>query len=496
MAVAATVSADDRPFTVRVVDGQTGRGVPIVELETVHHVLFWTDSAGVAAIDEPGLAGRKVFLSVRSHGYEFPRDGLGFAGTAVEVKPGTTAELRVRRLNIAERLYRVTGAGIYRDSVLAGAPAPIREPLLNAQVLGQDSVQAVPYGGTIRWFWGDTNRVRHPLGLFRVAGAVSDPPGKGGLDPAVGVDLRYVAGPDGFCRAMCPLPGEGPVWIDGLAVVPDEAGRERMVAHYARMKNLGEKLEHGIAVWNDATETFEKRTALDLQERWRFPRGQAVRVKEADGEYVLFAAPFPVTRVRAGLAHVLDPAAYEAFTCVGPSTLLGAGAAGRVERDAGGRPAWRWRADAGPLDPAEEAKRVESGALKAEEAHFQPRPPGGGAPVRMHAGSVRWNGFRKRWVMIAVETGGTSFLGEVWYAEAEAPTGPWTRAVKVVTHDRYSFYNPVHHAFFDGEGGRIIYFEGTYAATFSGAPAPTPRYDYNQVMYRLDLADPRLGERP
>ena len=39
--------------------------------------------------------------------------------------------------------------------------------------------------------------------------------------------------------------------------------------------------------------------------------------------------------------------------------------------------------------------------------------------------------------------------------------------MKVVTHDRYSFYNPVHHPFFDQAGGRIIYFEGTYATTFS-----------------------------
>jgi hypothetical protein len=27
---------------------------------------------------------------------------------------------------------------------------------------------------------------------------------------------------------------------------------------------------------------------------------------------------------------------------------------------------------------------------------------------------------------------------------------------------------------------------------FSGTKTPTPRYDYNQVMYRLDLADERL----
>ena len=45
---------------------------------------------------------------------------------------------------------------------------------------------------------------------------------------------------------------------------------------------------------------------------------------------------------------------------------------------------------------------------------------------------------------------------------------------------------------FDQENGRIVYFEGTYTSTFSGAKDVTPRYDYNQVMYQLDLADPRL----
>jgi len=38
----------------------------------------------------------------------------------------------------------------------------------------------------------------------------------------------------------------------------------------------------------------------------------------------------------------------------------------------------------------------------------------------------------------------------------------------------------------------MIYFEGTYASTFSGNEFPTPRYDYNQIMYRLDLSSPQL----
>jgi hypothetical protein len=49
-------------------------------------------------------------------------------------------------------------------------------------------------------------------------------------------------------------------------------------------------------------------------------------------------------------------------------------------------------------------------------------------------------------------------------------------------------YNPKQHPYFEEEDGRIIYFEGTYAETFSGNPVPTPLYDYNQMMFRLDLA--------
>jgi hypothetical protein len=61
-------------------------------------------------------------------------------------------------------------------------------------------------------------------------------------------------------------------------------------------------------------------------------------------------------------------------------------------------------------------------------------------------------------------------------------------------HNKYTFYNPKQHPYFDQEGGRVLYFEGTYANTFSGSSKnPTPRYDYNQIMYRLNLDDPRLA---
>ena len=96
--------------------------------------------------------------------------------------------------------------------------------------------------------------------------------------------------------------------------------------------------------------------------------------------------------------------------------------------------------------------------------------------------------------MITVQQfGESSHLGEVWYAEADTPVGPWAYARKTVTHNKYTFYNPMQHPYFDQKDGRVIYFEGTYASTFSGSKEnPTPRYDYNQMMYRLNLDDLRL----
>ena len=94
--------------------------------------------------------------------------------------------------------------------------------------------------------------------------------------------------------------------------------------------------------------------------------------------------------------------------------------------------------------------------------------------------------------MIGLQGMGSSMLGEIWYAESKNPDGPWINAKKIVTHNKMDFYNPTQHPFFDEAGGKIIYFEGTYTNTFSGNPCQTPRYEYNQIMYKLDLSDERL----
>src|SRR5690606_32920710 len=117
----------------------------------------------------------------------------------------------------------------------------------------------------------------------------------------------------------------------------------------------------------------------------------------------------------------------------------------------------------------------------------------GSGEVKPHSGSIAYNAFRKRWVTVFMQHfGKPSVFGELWYAEADSPLGPWGRAVKILTHENYTFYNPRLHPEFTPDGSPILLFEGTYTQQFADKPEPTARYDYNQILYRLDLDEAAL----
>lgn len=487
-------------FEIQVIDAETGRGVPLVELRTTDGDLYVTDSAGRVALLDLSLMGQRVYFHVSSHGYDLPADGFGYKGKAIDIEPGGKAVIEIQRMNIAERLYRVTGRGIYRDSVLLGYDVPLRQPLINSQVAGQDSVQAVVHNGRIYWFWGDTDRVSYPLGNFRTTGAVSELPQNGGLDPSLGVDLHYFTDPStGFVRSMAPQPSAAGnlMWIDRLISVPDADGVQRLVARYFQQAGLDKNVGNGLLVFNEELGMFEiLRQDLDLREPWQTTRGHGTATHYHDPEtgepYWLFARPWPVIRVADSFEAVQQPEAYESFTPLQPGTSF-RGADTLIERNAAGEVVWDWKPNTEPISQQQEKMLIEFGLLRPEEARFQLRDVDSGDEVVIHGASVRWNEYRQKWIMIGNQVGGrSSYLGEVWYAEADSPTGPWRWAKRIATHDGYSFYNPTQHAFFDQEGGRYIYFEGTYTNQFTGGTPPTPLYDYNQIMYRLDLADPRL----
>ncbi len=471
IAFAFAASAADI-FTIRVVDEATGRGVPLVELKTVNDISFWTDSAGVVAFNEPGMVGREVFFYVSSPGYEYPKDGFGMRGVRLKTSASGSAEVKIKRVQIAERMYRVTGAGIYRDSVLAGPKPPLREPLLNGLVLGQDTVSATPYRGKLYWFYGDTNRLSYPLGNFGGTGAVSELPGKGGLDPSVGVDLTYFTGADGFARPMFPKEefGEGLQWIEGEFTLTIE-GKERMLARVASGTGMEKTREWHLAMWDDDKEHFVKVARWDSIGFHDSSHAFKAMVNGATYIYL-----FPDVRVPARLEALKELKNYEAFTCM---------TGDKVDRDAAGRAQYSWKAGAPRQDTSRLVKR---GTLKAEESWLRLLDIDTGKPLPGGRGSVYWNDYRRRWVMIW-----SGAPGEIWFSEADTPTGPWCYARRVLDHGNYNFYNPTQHPFFDQDGGRLIYFEGTYTDSFSGAKSRTPRYDYNQMMYRLALDDPRLA---
>jgi hypothetical protein len=470
-------------FAITVLDEQTGRGVPLVELEAVNRARWWTDSNGAIAFDEPGLMDQEVYFHVRSHGYEYPKDMFGNRGVKLKPARGGSATIRIKRVNIAERLYRITGEGIYRDSVLVGRPVPTKQPLLNGQVMGQDTVIATLYRGMIYWFWGDTDRVGYPLGNFGASGATSELPGRGGLDPSVGVDLRYFVDDTGFSKPMCPLPGRpGMHWIESLLTVPDERGVERLVARVANHTHLGDAEDWDLMVFNDEKAVFEPAQHWDIHEGHDSSHPFRARVDGVEYYYL-----YPNWRVKADLKSLYDLKNYEALTCVagdgkvrGKETVL--------DRDAAGRPRYRWRGGADRLYPGRARELISAGKLKPEESWIDLHDFETGARIPAGRGSVYWNDFRRRWVMLV-----SARAGEIWFAEGDTPAGPWVYARRVVAHDNYNFYNPTQHPFFDQEGGRLVYFEGTYTASFSGARERTPRYDYNQIMYRLALDDSRLA---
>ena len=477
----------DPYFGIQVVDGQTGRGVPLVELETVNHLRYVTDSAGWIAFYEPGLMGQAIHFTIKSHGYDFPKDGFGYAGTQVRPLAGQTRTLTVKRTNIAERLYRITGEGLYRDSVLLGLPTPIKEPLGTALVVGQDSTFGVPFQNQVYWFWGDTSRMSYPLGHFWMACATSSMPGRGGLAPEVGIDLNYLMDDHGFSRPVARMGVKsGPIWIDDVCVLPDDQGKDTLVCHYAHMASLAKMLDHGLAVFDTRTQQFNRVKDLPMDLIKLYPaQGHPIKHKG----HLYLGQVFPMVRYPATLAGFTDPNQSEAWTCLEPGSTL---EDPQFKRTSNGTLAYAWRANTLPVDIEDEWRWLNEGKIKAEQACLLPKDIKTGTPIKLHRGSVNWNPYRKRWIMVATQQGGTSNLGEVWYSEAKAITGPWRWAQKIVTHNKYTFYNPVHHRFFDQDNGRIIYFEGTYAHTFSGNEFPTPRYDYNQIMYRLDLGAPGL----
>lgn len=481
--IVSRIAAQDSSnyYTIRVIDEQTGRGIPLVELSTMNSLKYYTDSKGIIAFNEPTLMNLPVFFSVFSHGYKPLFDDEGIQLTTARGK-GTI--IKLKRINIAERLYRITGQDIYGQTALLGLPVPIQHQALNGKVLGQDTYIETLYKGKLYWFWGDTEgpgRVN-----FKASGATSELPTNGGLDPETGINLNYFVDSSGFCKEMCPFPGRVLEWIDWIAALKDEKGNERLYAQYTTINADHNPGINGMAVFNDSSESFQQ---LKVFDEW-YGKGHVSthlsKVKIRKQDYLYNINSSGIQRVPADVKSILDPGKYEQFTCLAPQKK--GDTVSSIVWDKSHQPVYAWKSNAESINPMKQTELVQSGNIIANQGLWQFQDIISGQSIPIGPQSVCWNEYRKRWVLIAYE-----FPNGVWFSEGDTPTGPWVYARKIVTHEHYDFYNVGQHPLFDKEGGRLIYFEGTYTTGLSGNTNPTPLYDYNQLMYRLSLDDKRLS---
>lgn len=428
----------DAPCRIEVVDREDGWPVPGVELRTTHHERFVSDNAGLIAFDLPELMDRETWFEVIGHGYGVKADGFGFRGVRLTPSPGKTLRVELTRANLARRLGRLTGAGLFAESQKLGEH--LDEP--ESGVLGCDSVVNISHRGRLFWFWGDTNLAHYPLGIFNVSAATTAdfaPPSRPPLRPR----YDYFRTPAGRPRGVAEVPGEGPTWVWGAVVLPDAQGRDHLVASAVKVKGMMHAYRWDLVEWQEDSRTLRPISTVWTEDAAHpspppVPDGHAVRWRDDAGkDWVLFVNPFPTLRCAATYEAWKDPKSWET------------------------------------LSPD---RRV----LAAS-----------GESVEPHGGHIAWHPWSKKWLMLFTQkAGGSSFLGEMWLAESPAPTGPWTNARKVATHDNYTFYNPVLHPEFFRDNSPLVTFEGTYTATFSNNKQPTPRWDYNQVLYQLDLSKP------
>jgi len=389
-----------------------------VELTLPNSVRYYTDSNAVIAFLEPHLMGREVFFEIHSHGYQLPKLLDGEEGVRLNVQRGGKAVIRIRRINIAERPYRLTGEGIYRDSVLLGLPAPLREPLLNAQVMGTDGASTAVYHGKLFWFFGDTNGVNK--WILECAVATSELPGKGGLDPSRGVNLSFFVDNKGCSKPMFPFAeGKELVWTDGPMALPDPSGVERLVMRYDRGAGLGKPkpAERGLAIFRDDRQVFEKLGRWDVDAPL-YPAHTAFRVRVKGEEYFYFAGgPAPDIRVQGPVARG-DRSRRLRGIHAGPAGIPHA----ELARDSQGKLEYAWKRNTAILNDRQRDDLIAAKKMKPEEAQLAAVDIETGDRVWLRSASVEWNEFRRRWIMIAQRTDGkASKLGEIWYLEADTP---------------------------------------------------------------------------
>ena len=232
------------PCEIRIVDRQTGWPVPMIEVETTNQLKFVSDNAGRIALDAPELMGVATWLNVRGHGYSVPKDGFGYRGVRVVPEAGGKISIAVDRDQLAMRLGRLTGAGLFAESQKLGYELDWKE----SGVMGCDSVQNAMHLGKRFWAWGDTNLPNYPLGRFHMTGATTLHSDSLPVLPPVRVAYQYFREPDTRPSNLAEFPGDGPTWLSGLVSLPGHDGAYKLVASYSKIRPPMTEYERGLCV--------------------------------------------------------------------------------------------------------------------------------------------------------------------------------------------------------------------------------------------------------
>ena len=480
-------------FRITVVDQEMGRGIPGVKLTTTNQAVFVTDSAGVVAFYRPDLMGKQVWFYVESPGYTYPPDYFGFQGINPVTTPGGSVIVSMQRQNIAQRLYRVTGVGIYRDSALLGDTVPAMQAPSDFPVMTQRNGESLVYNGKILWMGNDARTPDSLAGNLKATCATSTPPSQGGYDSNTGVYLEYFRQGE----AIKPMIDIGYEIVRGgcLRVARDDAGSERLVANYYRLDANLNVIERGLVKFDDQAERFDKILTYPANSVI-LPDGIALRYVNKGMPYFYYVSPWPNVRSATELTYITTLGSYQAFTCLKQGSRLDYSAA-QLDRDAQGNLRWGWATNTSPVGEKECATLVQRGLIAPDESWCKLTDVETGTRVRSDTGTVYWNERRGRWISIRGETSGKTPRGEIWYFEGDTPLGPWVYGRKILTHyidssNNYSFLFPAHHPELDRSGGQVIYFDGTLTNDLAATRFPLPSYNGNRIMYRMNLDDNRL----
>eukprot|EP00659_Diplonema_papillatum_P005624 gene5624-8576_t len=268
--------AADVYFRIKCVDSETRAGVPLVLLRTANYIDLYSDSAGNIAFYEPGLMGQVVWFAVMADGYNvsnapdaplLPYPSPYDSGVKLNTTQGATVVVELQRTQVAQRVFRLTGGGLYRDSVLTGhledipdsvKPRALVDPRSGS--LGQDSLQVVSYQNTVWWFFGDTacgHSARQTncdnTGMYSVGARSCLPSGGGTCDLSQPPGLTFF-GEGGSPKPMAPIePLAENTWVSQFITVKD-GDDELLFGKY--FKNPSGR--NGVMQWDAAKNQFNE----------------------------------------------------------------------------------------------------------------------------------------------------------------------------------------------------------------------------------------------